>query len=39
MAKPNSDFTPVIDLLRELGTGPVRARRPLSPLQQGLQIP
>ncbi len=29
MAKLKSDFTPVIDLLREKGAGPVRAQRPL----------
>ncbi|MGO8800075.1 MAG: NAD(P)-binding protein [Roseiarcus sp.] len=29
MAARQSDFTPVIDLLREKGAGPVRARRPV----------
>ena len=29
MTARQSDFTPVIDLLREKGTGPVRARRPV----------
>jgi len=29
MTARQSDFTPVIDLLREKGTGPIRARRPV----------
>ena len=29
MTARQSDFTPVIDLLREMGTGPVRAHRPV----------